>query len=179
MAKKQDTQRPRGELTPIEEYKTAYQTRNLEIQLFWQRSNYFLVLNTAIVTGVVLKLGSAEPLVGIFILFGILVSSLWYRVNLGSKFWQSRWEQKLHELEARLDPEVKMFSSTREEIIAEVRRSLESPAGNSWMRQIVNNHVLSKPSVSRNMLILSAGFICLYLALLIIWIIRLGWGITA
>src|SRR3972149_10785499 len=29
-------------------YKFAYDTRNFEISLFWQRSNYFLVLNTAI-----------------------------------------------------------------------------------------------------------------------------------
>ncbi len=29
-------------------YKIALETRNFEISLFWQRSNYFLVLNTAI-----------------------------------------------------------------------------------------------------------------------------------
>jgi hypothetical protein len=32
----------------LEAYRTALATRNLEINLFWQRSNYFLVLNTAI-----------------------------------------------------------------------------------------------------------------------------------
>ena len=179
MAKKKAAQNRQSALTLLEEYKTAYQTRNLEIQLFWQRSNYFLVLNTAIVTGVALKLGSAEPLVGVFIAFGILVSSLWYRVNLGSKFWQSRWEQKLHDLEVQLAPSVTMFSSSRGEILDDVRRSVESPAGEAWWRHLVNNHILSKPSVSRNMLILSAGFVGLYLSLLIVWIIRLIWGNAA
>jgi len=32
-------------------YKTLLDTRNLEINLFWQRSNYFLVLNTGIAFG--------------------------------------------------------------------------------------------------------------------------------
>ena len=32
-------------------YKTLLDTRNLEISLFWQRSNYFLVLNTGIAFG--------------------------------------------------------------------------------------------------------------------------------
>lgn len=35
----------------LEAYRTAIQARNLEIGLFWQRSNYFLVLNTAIAVG--------------------------------------------------------------------------------------------------------------------------------
>jgi hypothetical protein len=32
----------------LEAYRVAKEARNLEIALFWQRSNYFLVLSTAI-----------------------------------------------------------------------------------------------------------------------------------
>ncbi|HEY4679149.1 MAG TPA: hypothetical protein VIJ01_18425 [Candidatus Angelobacter sp.] len=32
-------------------YKVLIDTRNLEINLFWQRSNYFLVLNTGLAIG--------------------------------------------------------------------------------------------------------------------------------
>jgi len=179
MAKKTSEQTPQGLLTPLEAYKTAYQTRNLEIQLFWQRSNYFLVLNTAIVTGVALKLGSSDPLVGIFIAFGIFVSFLWYRVNLGSKFWQSRWEQTLHDLETALSPSPKLFSASREQIETEVRMSVQGSGNDGWWRQFVNSSILTKPSVSRHMLTLSVGFICLYLALLVAWLIRLIWGNAA
>ena len=35
----------------LEAYRTALATRNFEISLFWQRSNYFLVLSTAIAVG--------------------------------------------------------------------------------------------------------------------------------
>ena len=40
----------------FELYKIAIQTRNLELGFFWQRSNYFLVLNTALATGSILTL---------------------------------------------------------------------------------------------------------------------------
>ena len=34
--------------TKFDFYKISIEIRNLEIGLFWQRSNYFLVLNTAV-----------------------------------------------------------------------------------------------------------------------------------
>ncbi len=75
-------------------YKVALDTRNFEISLFWQRSNYFLALNSALALGFFnLK---EQGLYGLVMaIFGIIVSYLWVRVNLGSKFWQSRWERRL------------------------------------------------------------------------------------
>lgn len=161
---------------PPDFYNIAYQTRNLEINLFWQRSNYFLVLNTAVITGIALKLGSSDPLVGIFIVFGILVSWLWYRVNLGSKFWQSRWEEKLKELELSDWPAVSMFSATAEQIIAEVERGLAATPGRGFWRGHIDKHTLKKPSVSRHMMLLSIGFLALYIALLVLWVTRMLTG---
>src|SRR5947209_15698697 len=78
-------------------YKVALDTRNFEISLFWQRSNYFLVLNSALALGF---FNLREQKYGLFMaIFGIIVSWLWFCVNLGSKFWQSRWEQKLSIIE--------------------------------------------------------------------------------
>src|SRR4051812_19960176 len=76
----------------LEAFQTAYQTRNFEIGLFWQRSNYFLVLNTAIAAGFFVADRSFRPLLCVL---GGVVSALWLAVNLGSKFWQERWEHRL------------------------------------------------------------------------------------
>src|SRR5438552_16696563 len=78
----------------LDAYKTALDTRNFEIQLFWQRSNYFLVLNTAIGTGY-FALGDDHHYAILLAAFGVVISWLWLMVNLGSKFWQSRWEKQL------------------------------------------------------------------------------------
>jgi len=175
MAKQRKKELPEGTKAP-DFYGTAYQTRNLEINLFWQRSNYFLVLNTAVITGIVLKLGSSDPLVGIFIAFGIFVSWLWTRVNLGSKFWQTRWEQKLKDLEMSEWPTVTMFSATADQIIADVEKGLAITPGRGFWRGHVDKHTLKKPSVSRHMMLLSAGFLVLYVALLVLWVTRILMG---
>ena len=83
--------------TKFDLYKIALDTRNMEIGLFWQRSNYFLVLNTAVAVGFFLK--ATEKYQFLIGLFGFAVAILWLGVNLGSKFWQSRWEFGLKEAE--------------------------------------------------------------------------------
>jgi len=157
----------------VEAYDLAYKTRNVEIHLFWQRSNYFLVLNTAIITGITLKLGAADPLGAIFIAFGGFVSFLWYKVNLGSKFWQSRWEQRLHDIEKEISPNPKLFSTDLEGIIEDVRKSMKIE-GKGWWYKFINKKTLKKPSVSRHMISLSIGFMLLYIALFIIWLMNIG-----
>jgi hypothetical protein len=77
----------------LELYRTAVQTRNMEIELFWKRSNYFLVLNTAIAVGFFAELENGYYAAVLAFLCAI-VSGLWFLVNLGSKYWQSRWEHR-------------------------------------------------------------------------------------
>jgi lipoprotein signal peptidase len=56
-------------------YKTLFDTRNLEINLFWQRSNYFLVLNTGIAFGF---FNSSNPQFAVvFAGLGLVASLLW------------------------------------------------------------------------------------------------------
>lgn len=62
-------------------YKIAIQTRNLEIGMFWQRSNYFMVLNTAIAIGFFTQKGGSYGF--LLAALGAIVSVLWFFVNLG------------------------------------------------------------------------------------------------
>jgi hypothetical protein len=79
-------------------YKIVLGTRNFEISLFWQRSNYFLVLNTALAVGFFSVENGAtkgKEFAATLALLGIITSTLWILVNSGSKYWQSRWEHEL------------------------------------------------------------------------------------
>lgn len=151
--------------TKFDLYKIALDTRNMEIGLFWQRSNYFLVLNTAAAVGFFFKTSNQyQLLIGIF---GLCIAILWFGVNLGSKFWQSRWEHRLHEAEKSLGIEVNFFSAKWDVIESDVKESLEF-SNHNWFRQKIDKLVLLQPSVSFLMMLLSMLFIILWLGLLII-----------
>ena len=107
----------------LELYQAARDARNFEIQLFWQRSNYFLVLNTAIAVGYVSR-STGDPLTVALSIAGIVVSFLWVCVNLGSKYWQSRWEQRLVVVENQLGDDLELFSASWPTLDGDVRRSL-------------------------------------------------------
>lgn len=92
----------------IEAHRVAIDARNLEMNLFWQRSNYFLVLSRATAAGFFsLKNGKyAIPLA----FFGAVASIPWIAVNLGSKFWQGRWERRLQITDDQLRSHINLFS---------------------------------------------------------------------
>jgi polyferredoxin len=129
-------------------------------------SNYFLVLNSALALGFFgLKTRSYEPwLAG----FGLLVSLLWCGVNLGSKFWQSVWENRLSEIEKTIAPKLKpkLFSASKAEYIQDARKSLEN-SDHKWWIKWIDNLVMLKPSVSTCMIILSVLFVVGWAALFI------------
>src|ERR1017187_630870 len=87
-------------------YRVARETRNLEINLFWQRSNYFLVLSSAIALGFFSKGPRHSTALAAL---GLVVGILWIAVNLGGKFWQSRWEYRLRLVEEQLRPNMNLF----------------------------------------------------------------------
>lgn len=149
----------------LEAYKTALATRNLEISLFWQRSNYFLVLNTAIAVGFFSRPEHDYYAVGLS-LIGVVVATLWVRVNLGSKFWQSRWERRLEVVEAELDgPFRRLFAADLNTVRADVRESLNyDRPEKGWLEALYESAVMRKPSVSKTMTMLSAFFVLVWLA---------------
>jgi hypothetical protein len=145
----------------INPYDTATKIRNLEIRLFWQRSNYFLVLNTAIATGALFKADKPEYTFPLAI-FGFLVSLMWISINLGSKYWQDRWERKIAKIERNIDPTLELFyfpphSTVIDEEVRESLRYNEVRWYRLWKR-FVNFFVMLKPSVSRTMILLSVSF---------------------
>lgn len=148
----------------LEAYRTALQARNLEINLFWQRSNYFLVLNTAIAVGFFSR-DDRDIYAFLLSLVGVVVAWLWVRVNLGSKFWQSRWEYRLHVVEKDLQSDWELFSASRASVDEDVRQSLNfHGAEHSWIARLYNRGVMGKPSVSKTMTLLSVFFVALWVA---------------
>lgn len=152
-------------LSKSEIYKIALDTRNMEIELFWKRSNYFLVLNTAVAAGFFLKATNEHQL--ILGVFGLIISILWFLVSSGSKFWQSRWERRLHIVEESLNPEIKLFSSDWKEINQDVSESIEF-SKHPYIRRCLDKVVLKKPSVSYMMQLLSIVFILLWAILILV-----------
>lgn len=157
----------RNDAIDLEAYRVAKETRNLEITLFWQRSNYFLVLSTAIAAGFFSLHDSKYALpLGIF---GMVVALLWIAVNLGSKFWQSRWEHRLRVVEEQLRPNMNLFSATWDTVQHDVRHSFQfrkrGPVHRAYTRL-----VLLKPSVTLMMTLLSAAFAALWITMVVLTI---------
>ena len=150
----------------LEAYKTALATRNLEINLFWQRSNYFLILNTAIAVGFFSRHDHDHDKYAFGLtVIGIVVAVLWVRINLGSKFWQSRWEHRLHLVEEDLEPGLDLFSASRDTVRGDVRQSLERNGGRAvgrWLNRLYVIAVMRKPSVSKQMTFLLAFFVVVW-----------------
>jgi len=148
-------------------YKMAVSTRQFEIQMFWQRSNYFMILNTAIAVGFFsLKTESYAPfLAGL----GIAVSMFWYLVNLGGKYWQSRWEEAAWRFESECAPEAKLFAATKNEVKQEVVSSLVKGEHKGFQKWL-DKQILKKPSVSYQMTFLSFFFVLFWITVLIVCI---------
>lgn len=162
-------EKPKPALELKDLYKTLLDTRNFEINLFWQRSNYFLVLNTAIAIGFFnLKNGKYAF---IFALIGLLAAALWFWVCLGGKYWQARWEQRLLEFEKEHLSGLDFFGASPERIQADVVKGLDFNR-HGWIQSIIYRLALRKPSVSYSMILLSIFFICGWIALLVLAITR-------
>jgi hypothetical protein len=153
----------------LEAYRAARETRNLEIQLFWQRSNYFLVLNTALAVGFFSRRDTDGYAIAIASA-GIVVGLLWVRINLGSKYWQARWETRLANVEKQLQPGLELFSATWKTIDDDVNRSLDNPRPRGRLERAYRpfddlyvRAVKAKPSVSRTMTVLAVSFVLFWI----------------
>lgn len=136
------------------ELQIALDNRAFEIQLFWQRSNYFLVLMTALGIGTfTVKDPVFSPVIA---LFATACSYYWFRTNLGSKFWQESWEVEVTELSKELG--VRSFERPLSEVREQVRRSLQRGQASekrSFVRRWVDWLTVKKYSVTYNMILLS------------------------
>ena len=147
-----------------EVYKIAVNTRQTEIQLFWQRSNYFMVLNIAIAVGFfALKNESYDPVLAglgapVLAALGAAVSVLWFLINLGGKFWQVFWEEAAARLERECCPEARLFAASTEFIRQEVENGLLNNSDGRF-REWLDTLILKKLSVTYLMTFLSFIFV--------------------
>jgi len=166
----EDSKKIESKIENKDAYKFALDTRNFEIALFWQRSNYFLVLNSALALGF-FNLQKQEY-AWLLAVFGFLASYLWFQVNLGSKYWQVRWENRLSIFENEVSPGLNFFSANWQTIQKDVEDSLGNTRDDKGsLRKWVDKQVLKKPSVSYNMTLLSLGSMLAWalLAVIRIW----------
>ena len=137
-------------------YEFGLITRNFEISMFWQRSNYFLVLNTALAVGFFTTKGLSSVALAVF---GVFASLMWFRVCLGGKFWQARWEQRLAKFEKKLAPDLHFFAADWSMVFADVESSLKSSGHKGRMRLWLDKGTMKKHSVSYNMTLLALSFV--------------------
>jgi hypothetical protein len=88
---------------------------------------------------------------------------LWFRVNLGSKFWQSRWEQRLSIVEKEIAPSLNFFAAEKTTIYQDVEDNLDVFNHKGKLRNLLDKMTLTKPSVSLSMTLLSLLFMCIWL----------------
>jgi hypothetical protein len=137
-------------------YRIALDTRNFEITLFWQRCNYFLVLNSALAVGFFATKETRYVVLLAFV--GLLTSALWFAVGLGGKFWQVRWEYRLSQIEK---PGLDFFSADAATNKRDVEKSFEESrksGEHGWLHRCLDWLVLTKPSVSFMMMLLPLVF---------------------
>jgi hypothetical protein len=84
-------------------YDQALEIRQFEIELYWKRATYFWTLIAASFAGY-FALASSEKSRAHGLLFlvsclGLVLSTGWYLVNRGSKYWQANWESHVDSLE--------------------------------------------------------------------------------
>ncbi|MGA9755058.1 MAG: hypothetical protein WBV23_07930 [Desulfobaccales bacterium] len=148
-------------------YKIALEIRNFEINLFWQRSNYFLILNIALATGLFSVTDSKYAIT--ISIFGLISSILWVLINHGSKYWQSRWEHRLTceeiNLNTELNREINFFLTDL--CINDVKRSLANNEHCNFRRKTSDKLILIKPSVSLMIILLPILFVLFWISSLI------------
>lgn len=139
----------------VDELKIALDNRAFEIQMFWQRSNYFLVLMSALGIGTFsVKNFYFAPLIS---MFATVCSYYWFRTNLGSKFWQQSWEAEVVLLSREAG--VRSFVKATPEVVEQVRQSFGEEQGyrqTSLFRKYIDRETVKKPSVTYHMIKLSA-----------------------
>ncbi len=154
---------------PDTELEIALRNRAFEIQLFWQRSNYFLVLITALGIGVFTINDVFFALLIAF--FGALSSFFWFRTNLGSKFWQESWEVEVALLAK--EQGVRSFEKSTLDIRRQVIKSLrDGGEKKSFFRKWIDGLVIKKYSVTYYMIVLSFAAMLIWLIILMSFILK-------
>jgi hypothetical protein len=87
----------------------AWNNRDFEIDKYWSRATYFWAFIAATFAGYIAVMASDKmqprfqnELAFVIICMGVVFSSSWLMVNVGSKKWQENWEKHIDMLEDRV-----------------------------------------------------------------------------
>lgn len=85
-------------------FERAWNTRNFEIERYWQRATYFWAFQAAAFAGYFAVVNSNVYRQTPFTLYciiciGLITGFAWALINIGSKFWQRHWEKHIDMLE--------------------------------------------------------------------------------
>ena len=149
--------------------KIALDNRAFEIQLFWQRSNYFLVLITALGIGT-FSINDAV-FATLAAIFAAISSYFWFQTNLGSRFWQESWEAEVGILAK--EEKIRSFERPVVEIREQVVRSLSAGGERSFLRRWIDRQIVKKPSVTSQMIYLSLTSTTIWILVAAILVLRL------
>ena len=102
-------------------------------------------------------------------IFAAISSYLWFRTNLGSRFWQESWEAEVEMLAK--EEKIRSFERPSLEIRAQVIRSLSAGGKRSFLRRWIDRQIVKKPSVTSQMIYLSltSTTIWLSVAAILVW----------
>ncbi|MCL2327376.1 MAG: hypothetical protein FWC39_02555 [Bacteroidetes bacterium] len=82
------------------EFEESLALRNLELNLFWQRSWFFGALLLAVVSGYFVNIEKGPFVPPICVSFLLVLISLFQSLmNRGSKYWQERWKHYTQDIE--------------------------------------------------------------------------------
>lgn len=82
----------------------ALANREAEIELYWKRTGYFWTLSAAALAGYFTLTSPKSPVHASWFAslciacLGLVLSTSWFFVNKGSKFWQENWENHVVQL---------------------------------------------------------------------------------
>lgn len=91
----------------IRTYDKAWDSKNIEIENYWKRANYFWLMQTSSFAAYIITLSKSfekncqgdNKILYIINCIGIVISLAWWLTNKGSKQWQVNWEKHVLYLE--------------------------------------------------------------------------------
>lgn len=81
-------------------YQILAEVSNLDVKLMWDRSNVLLVLQGFLLAFIGSNYSSNDFFIELSVLlFGCIMSILWWRVTKGGSFWVNHWEERMRNIE--------------------------------------------------------------------------------
>jgi hypothetical protein len=98
-----ESERQEPQITDLDRLNQAVALRNFEIELFWKRFNYFWLISAAALVGYVSAKERTDAILLLISCFGLVSAVAWTLLNIGSKWWQEAYEERVKKYERVLE----------------------------------------------------------------------------